>query len=59
MVDNIVLYSNEAITRKCNDIKLQGCPRPVNRKFKAFIGLLFLTGALRISNCNLYELWSI
>ncbi|XP_072380563.1 uncharacterized protein [Diabrotica undecimpunctata] len=60
IIDVIVLHSNEEVIRKCNDIRQQSYTRPATRtEVKAFIGLLFLAGALRVSNCNLDDLWSV
>ena len=56
----IVLHTNQEILRKCQSNLPQSYKKPTNTtEVKAFIGLLYLAGALRVSNCNLDELWSI
>ena len=60
MIDIIVLYTNEEITRQSGDMVAQSYTKSTNKtEVKAFIGLLFLSGALRVSNSNVDELWSV
>lgn len=55
-----LLHTNEDIHRKCNTIGQQSYIKPVNyTEIKAFIGVFLLASALRVSNCNLEELWSV
>lgn len=55
----IVRYTNEEITRRSMGILTQSYTKPTdNVEIRAFIGLLYISGALRLSNANIDELWS-
>ena len=59
ILDIIVMHTNQEILRKCQSGLPQSYKKTTNTtEVKAFIGLLYLAGALRVSNCNLDELWS-
>lgn len=60
MLDIIVLFTNEEIIRKRESITAQSYTKLTNKiEVKAFIGLLFISGALRVSNSSVDELWSL
>ncbi|KAJ8948707.1 hypothetical protein NQ318_017875 [Aromia moschata] len=60
MMNIIVLHTNEEISRKCQNALPQSYKKPTSTtEIKGFIGLLYLSGALRISNSNIDELWSV
>lgn len=60
MLDLVVHHTNQEILRKSLEGVMQSYKKSTNViEIKAFIGLLYLAGALRLSNSNLDEIWSI